>query len=511
MRKPIMTVLFAVLALLATLVVPATVDAASHANPPGPPPLPAHAERPVCGPPVAGTAACHAHVVTTPDKVTPLATSSFQYGLTPADLQSAYKLSPSGSPGSGPTVAIVDAYDNPNAEADLNAYRSEFKLGACTTANGCFEKVDQNGGTNYPRGDTGWGAEIDLDIEMVAATCPNCKILLVEAASNSFANLMAAVDYATANAAVVSNSYGASEFSGETNYESHFKQHPGVAITVSSGDAGYGVEYPAASQYVTAVGGTHLTTGSNIRGWSETAWSGAGSGCSSVIPKPSWQTGFGCAKRTVADVSAVADPNTGVAVYDSYGSRRGQNWYVYGGTSVAAPIIAGVYALAGPTGDYPVAYSYTHVSNLYDVTSGSNGSCGGSYLCTAKAGYDGPTGLGTPDTAAAFGGGGGGGGTTTTTATTTTTTTTTSTTTTTVSSELTVTAQYKDHGYNVVNLAWTGDYSYVFRDGALASGPSPVSSPFTDNTGQRGSSTYSYKVCTSNSAATCSIPVTVIF
>ncbi len=416
MRKAHLTVLFAVLALVATLVAPATADAASHANPPGPPPLPAHAERPVCGPPVAGTAACHAHVVTTPDKVTPLATKSPEPGaLTPAQLQNAYNLSaPTGSPGSGPTVAIVDAYDNPNAESDLNVYRQQFGLGACHS--GCFTKVDQNGGTNYPRGNTGWGAEIDLDIEMVAATCPNCKILLVEADSNSFADLMTAVDYAVDHADVVSNSYGASEFSGETNYEPHFN-HPGVAITVSSGDAGYGVEYPAASQYVTAVGGTHLTTATGGRGWNETAWSGAGSGCSSVINKPSWQHDA-CAKRTVADVSAVADPNTGVAVYDSYGSRRGRNWYVYGGTSVAAPIIAGVYALAAPAGlgSTPARNPYGDAGSLFDVTGGSNGSCGGTYLCNAVTGYDGPTGLGTPNSAAAFdmtggssGGGGGGG------------------------------------------------------------------------------------------------------
>ncbi len=154
---------------------------------------------------------------------------------------------------------------------------------------------------------------------MVAATCPNCKILLVEADSNSFSDLVTAVEYAAEHADVVSNSYGGAEFLGEAGYESYYN-FPGKAITVSSGDSGYGAEFPAASQYVTAVGGTSLTTSSIGRGWSETAWSGAGSGCSRYITKPTWQADTGCGRRTIADVSAVADPNTGVAVYDSYGS-----------------------------------------------------------------------------------------------------------------------------------------------------------------------------------------------
>jgi subtilase family serine protease len=276
-------------------------------------------------------------------------------------------------------------------------YRTQFGLPACTTANGCFRKVNQNGGTSYPRADRGWAQEISLDLDMASAICPNCKILLVEASSNSFSNLGAAVNRAaTMGASAISNSYGGSESSGETGYEASY-DHPGV--TVSSGDGGYGVEYPAASQYVTAVGGTSLSTASNTRGWAETVWSGAGSGCSAYITKPTWQTDTGCSKRTVADVSAVADPNTGVAVYDTYGGSSG--WLVFGGTSVAAPIIAGVYALAGNStnnGSIP----YSHSSLLFDITSGSNGSCGGSYLCTAGTGYDGPTGLGTPNGSGGF-------------------------------------------------------------------------------------------------------------
>ena len=388
--------------------VPATAAAAEPAGPFSHWPLPAHSHHAVCGAPGFRDASCSATVVTDQGNATPLATTSYTYGYQPADLQAAYQLPTSGTgPGTGPTVAIVDAYDNPNVAADLAAYRSAFGLGACGT--GCFTKVNQTGGTSYPSGDTGWGSEIDLDVDMVSTACPSCKILLVEASSNSFTNLMAAEDYATAHAAYVSNSYGGSEFSSESSYDSHFN-HPGVGITVSSGDGGYGVEYPAASPYVTSVGGTSLTKGTSS--WSESAWSGAGSGCSAYETKPSWQTDTGCAKRTVADVSAVADPNTGVAVYDSYGSSGGANWFVYGGTSVAAPFVAGVWALTGPLAPTTVAAGvpYANRTGWKDVTSGSNGSCSGSYLCTSAAGYDGPTGLGSPIGTTGFGGNSGGGG-----------------------------------------------------------------------------------------------------
>ncbi|WBO66927.1 S53 family peptidase [Streptomyces camelliae] len=323
-------------------------------------------------------------------------------GFGPASLQSAYNL-PSATGGSGQTVAIVDAYDDPNAESDLATYRSQYGLSACTTANGCFKKVDQSGGTKYPRGNSGWAEEISLDLDMVSAACPNCKILLVEASSASMTNLGAGVNTAVSlGAKFVSNSYGGSESSNDATYDSTYFNHPGVAITVSSGDNGYGVEYPAASKYVTAVGGTSLKTASNTRGWTDTVWSGAGSGCSADDAKPSWQKDSGCANRTVADVSAVADPNTGVAVYDTYG--QGSGWMVFGGTSASSPLIAATYALAGApsSGSYPSSFPYAHTSALNDVTSGSNGSCSGSYLCTGTTGYDGPSGLGTPNGTAAF-------------------------------------------------------------------------------------------------------------
>ena len=351
----------------------------------------------VCPGAEVGSARCHAWV-RVDGSGAPMVTAA-PNGYGPADLQSAYALA--GLSGTG-TIAIVDAYDDPKAEADLGVYRSQYGLSACTTANGCFRKVGQTGGA-VPKSNASWSQEISLDLDMASAICPSCKILLVEATSNSFANLSAAVDEAAAlGANAISNSYGGAEYSGEVTDQSHYN-HPGIAITVSSGDNGYGVEFPAASQYVTAVGGTHLVRSSTTRGWTETVWSGAGSGCSAYITKPTWQLDTGCTKRTVADVSAIADPNTGVAVYDSYAYRGSSGWMVFGGTSVSAPIIASVYVLAGNTGTITYgSYPYSHTSSLNDVTSGSNGSCGGTYLCTGMAGYDGPTGNGTPNGTTGF-------------------------------------------------------------------------------------------------------------
>jgi len=320
-------------------------------------------------------------------------------GYGPADLRSAYKTSATAGSASY-TIAIVDAYGYTNAEADLAVYRTQFGLPACTTANGCFKKYNQNGVQgSYPKVDTGWSQETALDLDMTSAMCPNCHIILVEATNNSLANLAAAVNKAVAlGADAVSNSYGGSE-SGTGSYESAYN-HPGVAITVSSGDNGYGVEFPAASPHVTAVGGTSLSRASNSRGWTEAAWAGAGSGCSAVYAQPTWQTAGVCNKRTVADVSAVANPSTGVAVYGPV-NRRNSGWMVFGGTSVSAPLIAGVYGAKGGTANFG-GDPYGQTGSLYDVTSGSNGSCGGSLLCTAGPGYDGPTGLGTPNGATAF-------------------------------------------------------------------------------------------------------------
>jgi len=354
----------------------------------------------VCPGSVVGAAHCHSWVRVDPNG-RPV-TNSTPRGYGPADLQSAYNLASIAATGGGSaTIAIVDAYDAPTAEADLGVYRKQFGLPACTTANGCFRKVNQNGvAGSYPKADGGWAQEISLDLDMASAICPNCRILLVEANSAYFTDLSAAVDRAAAmGATVISNSYGGSEYSSEVTDQLHYN-HPGIAVTVSSGDSGYGVEFPAASQYVIAVGGTSLKKASGGRGWTETVWSGAGSGCSAYISKPSWQNDPSCTRRTVADVAAVADPNTGVAVYDSYSYRGSAGWMQFGGTSAAAPIVAAVYALSG--GSTNAAQSLYGASGLFDVTSGSNGSCGGSYLCTGTSGYDGPTGNGTPNGTSAF-------------------------------------------------------------------------------------------------------------
>jgi len=356
----------------------------------------------VCGPAASGEARCHA-LVKVDQHGNPNRTSG-PSGYNPADLQQAYGLTAASmSNGSTQTIAIVDAFDDPNAESDLAVYRSTFGMPACTTANLCFRKVDQRGGANYPRPDKGWAQEISLDLDMASAICPKCKILLVEADTNSFANLATAVNRAAMmGATVISNSYGGGEYAGEVSDELTYFNHPGVAITASTGDSGFGVEFPAASQFVTAVGGTTLRNqGGGV--FTETAWSGAGSGCSQFISKPTWQTDTGCSMRTVADVSAVADPHTGVSVYDTYRIPGGGGWLVFGGTSVSAPIIAGVYALAENASSInDGSYSYSRTSALHDVTSGSNGSCGGTYLCTAVSGYDGPTGNGTPNGTGAF-------------------------------------------------------------------------------------------------------------
>ena len=324
-------------------------------------------------------------------------------GYGPNDLQSAYSL-PSTIAGRRQTVAIVDAFDDPKAESDLKVYRSRFNLPACTTANRCFRKVNQRGGSTYPSPDSGWAQEISLDLDMVSAICPNCHILLVEADDDSFNNLALAVNEAAIlKANVISNSYGGSEFPQEMDL-AQFYNHPGHVIVASAGDSGYsgGTQIPAAFNTVTAVGGTTLVSAINSRGWEETVWSGTGSGCSGFIPKPRWQHDPGCQTRMLNDVAAVADPNTGVDVYDSY---QQTGWLVFGGTSVSAPIIASVYALSGNAADISVSdgsYPYSHTTSLYDVTMGTNDSCDVSYFCTAEDGYDGPTGLGTPDGTEAF-------------------------------------------------------------------------------------------------------------
>lgn len=324
--------------------------------------------------------------------------------LTPADLQSAYHLPVSG--GAGQTVAIVDASGDSDAESDLAAFRSYWGLPACTIANGCFRKVDQTGGTSYPPDDPGWGLETTLDLDAVSSACPQCSILLVEASSSAVTDLAAAENEAAAlGAKYISNSYGAGEDASLLSLDSAY-QHPGVAITVSSGDAGNAIEWPSSDPDVTAVGGTTLTKdAAAARGWDESAWASGGSGCSSIEPQPQYQANIttDCSMRATADISADADPASGLGIYDTLGYG---GWVQVGGTSLASPLIASVYALAGTPqpGTFPVNSLYhdpSPATDLFDITRGANGSCG-NVLCQAGPGWDGPTGLGTPDGVGAF-------------------------------------------------------------------------------------------------------------
>jgi len=340
---------------------------------------------------------------------------------TPAYLQQAYDLAYlSQAAGTGATVAIVVAFDAPNAEADLATYRAEFSLSPCTTANGCFRKVDHNGGTNYPSTtDPGWESEASLDVDAVSALCPRCHIVLVEANTNSVSDLAAAqAQAAQQGASVISDSWAVqrtgqvAQFSFTASGPWTFSQITTVAAT---GDAGYlgsnkGTDYfPAALAEVAAAGGTSLvpasTSGiSSPRNFDEYAWSGAGSGCALSVSKPAWQTDAGCSQRAYADLSADADPDTGMQVYDSDAG----GWVVLGGTSEASALIAAYYVLVGSAAGGP-SWAYSHSSLLNDPTIGSNGTCSIAYICNAEPGYDGPTGLGSISGALATGGPGIGG------------------------------------------------------------------------------------------------------
>lgn len=306
-------------------------------------------------------------------------------GYAPSDLQTAYGLTTdSKNNGAGQTVAVVDAYENPNAASDLNVYRSQFGLPACTVSSGCFTQQKYTSQTN-----AGWAGEESVDVDMVSAICPNCKILLVEAASASMADLSTAETFATSHADYVANSWGGAE--GTTTYDSDFTC---AVITAASGDNGYNAtaQWPAILPNVIAVGGTSLKS---VSPRDETAWLKSGSGCSKVYAKPSYQAAFktGCSMRAESDLSADADPHTGVAIYDTFGQR---GWVVFGGTSVSTPIVASAFALKGNSRANGADTMYADASAFNDVISGANGTCGAP-LCQAGNGWDGPTGLGTPD------------------------------------------------------------------------------------------------------------------
>lgn len=312
-------------------------------------------------------------------------------GLHPADLQDAYDL-PSSTAGAGQVIGIAVAYDNPKLEADLAVYRTTFGLPPCTSANGCFKKITPGGLLGgLLSGNQGWGQESSIDVQVASAVCPKCKIVVVEAASDSPDALLAAAKAAVAHGAtVVSDSYSLAENASENDAAYAI----GVPFVFGAGDSGAGAQWPASSSHVISVGGTSLVRDGSARGWSETVWAATGGGCSAHIAKPAWQHDSGCATRTSNDIAAYADPNPGVAVYDSYLSSS-PGWRTYGGTSVAAPIVAGAIALAGNGKSVllDASYIYAHANALNPVTAGRNGTCG-TYLCEGAGGYNAPAGNG---------------------------------------------------------------------------------------------------------------------
>lgn len=334
------------------------------------------------------------------------ATSATMYG--PADLRSAYQIPATGSTA---TVAIIDAYDAPTLEADLAAYRAFYGLPACTTANGCFSKLNESGDpTPLPSADVGWSGETTLDVQMVSAVCPTCHITVYEADSSYTSDMLLAARAATtAGAKYVSMSWGGAETPDETFNDANYLNTPGVAYVAAAGDNDFGTSWPAVSPAVVSVGGTSLTRSSTARGWTESVWgysdgTGTGSGCSQYEPLPSWQaadatlTGACPGGRAMNDVSVDADPATGVAVY------QGGSWYQYGGTSAGAPMIAAMYALAGTSANAPAA-PYAHRAAFNDIADYSaNSTTCQTQDCYAGPGWDGPTGIGTPIGLAGFGG-----------------------------------------------------------------------------------------------------------
>ncbi|MFG2294885.1 S8 family serine peptidase [Streptomyces sp. NPDC048603] len=358
--------------------------------------------KPVCSP-KPGRAACSSLIRTDLPAVRNLAPGTLPEGLGPRDIRSAYQL-PFGA-GRGRTVALVTAFHYPTAEADLATYRSTYGLPPCTTANGCFDQVFATG--NQPPVDAGWALEAAIDIDAVSAACPACNIVLVEAASDTIGDLLTAVQVArtrfddnTPQAKYISMSWGDGENNIQPVIDPVYFDFPGVAFVGSSGNTGGVTNWPAISQYVTGVGGTRLNQPFPIPGpqqnrpggWYETAWSGSGCGFSAFQPKPPWQGAF-CNCRTNADVSAVADPLTGIAIYTTTPPPVGPSgWLIAGGTSVAAPLVASMFALAGTPGpnDRPASYPYANPRAFWDIDRGTAGAF------SAGLGYDLPSGLGSP-------------------------------------------------------------------------------------------------------------------
>ncbi|MEO6773304.1 MAG: S53 family peptidase [Kofleriaceae bacterium] len=342
---------------------------------------------------------CFAHAYATAEGF--VQANAVPQGFGPADLQAAYKI-PMTITGT-PIVAIVDAYGYPALESDLAAYRTQYGLPACTIANGCLKIVNQTGGATLPGAppaNDDWTIETALDVDMASAACPSCKILVVQATDDQGNGLEIAQNAAASlGATVISNSWGGPEQAGQSlAAEETYFNHPNIAVFVSAGDNGYndggqGPDYPATSAYTIAVGGTHLVKDASARGWTETAWTSGGSACSLSITKPGYQTNSGCTFKATTDLAAVGDPQTGVAVYNSPNG----GWTVVGGTSASSPLVAAIFAATGNGTQTSGSFVKDNAAKLYDVTSGTNGTCTNAILCHAGVGWDGPTGYGTPN------------------------------------------------------------------------------------------------------------------
>jgi len=379
-----------------------------------------------------GPIRCLAHVKTVGRmenrRISSYATTPLVGSFGPPDLQAAYNIDPTKlATTAKPTIAIVDAYGYTKLEADLAVYRKQYNLPPCTTANGCLKIVNQAGQLTPlpadPPATDDWTVETALDVDMASAACPLCNILVLQATDPGQGLYIAQNSAATLGATVISDSWGGPETTPttqnptpQTAQEAYFA-HPNIAIFAAAGDAGYdaqlgpmaqqGPGYPATSAHVIAVGATRLVKApATARGWTETVWStttdpktgAGGSACSLSIPKPAYQTSSPCTFKATADIAAVGDPATGVAVYDSNGTNTG--WISVGGTSASSPFVAGIFAATGNGNQSSGQFIANNVAKLWDVTSGSNGTCTGqTLLCNGAAGWDGPTGFGTPNAA----------------------------------------------------------------------------------------------------------------
>ncbi len=392
MRRSVAVIVSMVLVSAGMLFASGTAGASATVRPDGTAPTPNY--RPVC-PVRPGKVSCRSFVRT---DVSGLNAAGLPNGFGPADLESAYKLPT--DLGAGTTVAITGLGGYSAAESDLAAYRAMYGLPACKIKTGCLTIVNEEGNPSpLPPDNHGWWGESALDMDMVSAACPLCKILYVEANTNEdIAGLLTTINTAVSlGATIVTNSWGSydSQAWGDKQYRKYF-YHPGTEILFASGDIGYGSAQPD-SRLLVMVGSTSLTKAQNKRGWSETVWGGSTSWCSVDNRTAKWMPKVGCSGRLMVDLATDGDPNTGVAVYVS------GHWAVEGGTSASSPFVAGIYALGGDASHLNASQSlYTHPKAFYDVTTGADGSCNPTIFCQAGPGYDAASGMGTPKGIGAF-------------------------------------------------------------------------------------------------------------